>query len=179
MELKDILTKRRSVRKFNDKPVEVEKLQRVVERTLTAPSSRNSRSTRLWITQDKALLEHISEMRDYGAAFVKGASAAVLVMGDTSVTNLWKVNCSISATVLQLSIVEHGLASCWVHVDGRPRLQNEPEGEMAEDYLRSFLCIPENCKIECVIALGYSAFEPKPLPEWDSESTILWHTKRD
>ena len=77
MELKDILTKRRSVRKFSDKPVEVEKLQRVVERTLTAPSSRNSRSTRLWITQDKALLEHISKMRDYGAAFVKGASAAV------------------------------------------------------------------------------------------------------
>ena len=37
--------------------------------------------------------------------------------------------------------------------------------------------VPEGCEVECVIALGYSDFEPKPLPEWDSEATILWHTK--
>lgn len=174
MELKDILTKRRSVRKFSDKPVEVDKLQRAVERTLTAPSSRNSRSTRLWITQDKALLEHISQMRDYGAAFVKGASAAVLVMGDSSVTDLWEVNCSISATVLQMALVDEGLASCWVHVEGRPCLKDEPEGRQAEEHLRQKIALPENYRVLCVVALGYSDFEPAPLPPYNGEERVKW-----
>jgi nitroreductase len=132
-------------------------------------------TTRFLIVDDKATLEKMASLRDYGSSFMADATAAIVVMGDTTKTDLWRENCAISATMLQLSIVEHGLASCWVHVDGRPRLQNEPEGEMAEDYMRSFLSIPENCKIECVIALGYSDFEPKPLPEWNSEACILWH----
>ena len=90
-------------------------------------------------------------------------------------TDLWRENCAISATMLQLSIVAHGLASCWVLVGGRPRLKDVPEGEKADDYLKSFLTIPENCEIECVVALGYSDFEPKPLPEWDAEATVSWH----
>ena len=175
MEYKKVLAKRRSVRKFLPTQPSREVLLDIVHDALTAPSSRNMHTTRFLIVDDKATLEKMASLRDYGSSFMADATAAIVVMGDTTKTDLWRENCAISATMLQLSIVEHGLASCWVHVDGRPRLQNEPEGEMAEDYLRSFLCIPENCKIECVIALGYSDFEPKPLPEWDSEACILWH----
>ena len=175
MEFKQILAKRRSTRKFLPETPSRDVLTDIVRDALTAPSSRNMHTTHFLIVDDKATLEKMASLRDYGSSFMAGATAAIIVMGDTTKTDLWRENCAISATMLQLSIVEHGLASCWVHVDGRPRLQNEPEGEMAEDYLRSFLCIPENCKIECVIALGYSDFEPKPLPEWDSEACILWH----
>lgn len=174
MELKDILTKRRSVRKFNDKPVERQTLEHIVEQTLTAPSSRNSRSTRLWVTTDKSLLEHISQMRDYGAAFVKGASAAVLVMGDSAVSDLWEVNCAISATVLQLAIVDQGLASCWVHVAGRPCLKDEPEGKQAEEHLREKISLPESYRVLCVVALGYSDFEPASLPPYNGEERVKW-----
>ena len=175
MELKKILAKRRSTRKFLPETPSRDVLTDIVRDALTAPSSRNMHTTRFLIVDDKATLEKMASLRDYGSSFMADATAAIVVMGDTTKTDLWRENCAISATMLQLSIVEHDLASCWVHVDGRPRLQNEPEGEMAEDYLRSFLSIPENCKIECVIALGYSDFEPKPLPEWDSEACILWH----
>ena len=175
MEFKQILAKRRSTRKFLPETPSRDVLTDIVRDALTAPSSRNMHTTRFLIVDDKATLEKMASLRDYGASFLSEATAAIVVMGDTTKTDLWRENCAISATMLQLSIVEHGLASCWVHVGGRPRLQNEPEGEMAEDYLRSFLNIPEECKIECVIALGYSDFEPKPLPEWDSEACILWH----
>lgn len=175
MEFKQILAKRRSTRKFLPETPSRDVLTDIVRDALTAPSSRNMHTTHFLIVDDKATLEKMASLRDYGSSFMADATAAIVVMGDTTKTDLWRENCAISATMLQLSIVEHGLASCWVHVDGRPRLQNEPEGEMAEDYLRSFLNIPEECKIECVIALGYSDFEPKPLPEWDSEACILWH----
>ena len=177
MELKKILAKRRSVRKFLPEVPSREVLLDIVRDALTAPSSRNMHTTRFMIVDDRETLDKLAEMRDYGSSFLTDAPAAIVVMGDTTKTDLWRENCAISTTMLQLSIVDHGLASCWVHVGGRPRLQKEPEGEQAEEYLRSFLDIPGEWNIECVVALGYSDFEPKPLPEWDSESCILWHTK--
>ena len=82
-------------------------------------------------------------------------------------------NAAITATILQLACVDAGLASCWVHVDGRPRRREEPAGEQALDYLRTLLPLPEGCGVLCVVAAGYSDFEPAPLPAFDPRSRIL------
>ena len=177
MDFKSVIPKRRSVRKFSPTTSSREVVLDIIRDALTAPSSRNMHTTRFMVVDDRATIDKIADMRDYGSGFMTEAPVAIVVMGDTTKTDLWRENCAISATMLQLSIVNHGLASCWVHVAGRPCLQAEPEGVKAEEYLRTFLTIPEGCEVECVIALGYSDFEPKPLPEWDSASTILWHTK--
>lgn len=174
MELKKILEKRRSTRKFIDRKVEQDKLQRIVDMALTAPSSRNTRSTRLMVVSQPELLEHIATMRDYGSAFVKNAPAAILVMGDKTKSDLWLDNCVITATILQLAVVDEGLASCWVHVNNRPCLKDEPEGKRAEEHLREKLPIPENYGILCAIALGYSDFEPAPLPPYEGEERVMW-----
>ena len=177
MDFKEVLNKRRSVRKFLPEVPSHEVLLDIVNDANTAPSSRNMHTTRFMIVEDRETLDKMSVMRDYGSGFMTSAPAAIVVMGDTTKTDLWRENCAISATILQLSIVEHGLASCWVHVADRPRIHEQPDSERAETYLRSFLDIPEDWKVECIIALGYSDFEPKPLPEWDSEASILWHNK--
>ncbi len=174
MELKEILATRRSVRKYLDRTVEREKLQRIAEMALTAPSSRNTRSSRLWIVTDKRELEIISEMRDYGAAFVKNAPAAILVLGDKRVTDLWLDNCAITATTLQLAVVDEGLASCWVHVNDRPVKKDEPDGEKADDFLREKLGIGREYGILCAIALGYSDFQPADLPAYEGEERVKW-----
>ena len=174
MELKQILSSRRSTRKFLEREVERAKLERVIEMALTAPSSRNTRSTRLWVVTDKGQLQTISEMRDYGAAFVKNAPVAILVMGDKEKCDLWLDNCAITATTLQLAIVDEGLASCWVHVNDRPVKKDEPEGEKADCYLRRELQIPERYGILCAVALGYSDFQPAPLPAYEGEERVKW-----
>ncbi|MDE6374972.1 MAG: nitroreductase family protein, partial [Alistipes sp.] len=142
MEFKEIISKRRSIRKFDGRPVPREVVDRMLAAALSAPSSRNSRSTRFLVVDDPAVVARMAGMRDYGAGFMKGAPLAVVVLGDTSATDLWRENCAIAATVLQLSCVDEGLASCWVHVDGRPRLKEAPDGETAADFLRTFLPIP-------------------------------------
>jgi nitroreductase len=174
MELKKILSSRRSTRKFSDREVEKAKLQNIVDMALSAPSSRNTRSTRLWIVTDKGQLQTISEMRDYGAAFVKNAPVAILVMGDKEKSDLWLDNCAITATILQMAVVDEGLASCWVHVNDRPVKKDEPEGEKADDYLRRELQIPSRYGILCAVALGYSDFQPAPLPEYEGEERVKW-----
>lgn len=174
MELKKILSSRRSTRKFSDREVEKAKLQNIVDMALSAPSSRNTRSTRLWVVTNKGQLQTISEMRDYGAAFVKNAPVAILVMGDKEKSDLWLDNCAITATILQMAVVDEGLASCWVHVNDRPVKKDEPEGEKADDYLRRELQIPSRYGILCAVALGYSDFQPAPLPEYEGEERVKW-----
>lgn len=174
MEFKTILEKRRSTRKFLPRKVEHDKLQRIVDMALQAPSSRNCRSTRLLVVEQPEMLEKIAAMRDYGSAFVSGAAAAILVMGDRRVTDLWIDNCAITATVLQLAVVDEGLASCWVHVNGRPCRVKEPDGKQADEYLRDLLPIPDDYGILCAIALGYSDFTPAPLPPYEGEERVKW-----
>ena len=157
MEFKEIIARRHSVRKFTDQPVEREIIDEMIAEAMTAPSSRNTRSTGFMIVEDKSLLEAIAEMRESGSAFVKDAAAAIVVLGDADKTDLWVENCSISATYLMLSAVEKGLGSCWVHVNGRLRDKKDESKGYAEQYVRDLLGIKDNMRILCIIALGHES----------------------
>ncbi len=174
MEFKEVVSKRRSVRKFSPRAVEREVIESILESALSAPSSRNSHSTSFVVVTRPEILERIALMRDYGSAFVKNAPAAILILGDRTKTDLAEVNCSISATTLQLAITDAGLSSCWVHVAGRPQKQAEPEGAQAIEVVRELLPIPEECDVLCAIAFGYSDFEPSPLPEFDRAALVTF-----
>ncbi|MFI3285238.1 MAG: nitroreductase family protein [Rikenellaceae bacterium] len=172
MELKEILEKRRSIRKFSEKEVSRETIAALVEATFKAPSSRNSRSTHLIVIGNKQIIEQLSTMRDYGSSFIKGAPLFILIAGDRDATDLWEVNCSISATLLQLAATDLGLASCWVHVDARPQLKSEPQGATAEEHIRKYIDIPSNLSLLCGIAIGYSDFTPADLPQFDAATHL-------
>jgi nitroreductase len=140
----------------------------------TAPSSKNTRSTRFMVVDDPAMLGRMSLMRDFGSSFLATAPCAVLVLGDAGATDLWVDNAAIAATILQLAAVEAGLGSCWVHVNGRPQRHEEPDGHTAEEHLREFLAIPAQWRPLCVIALGYPLEPAKPHAERDDNDKIVW-----
>lgn len=173
MEFKEVIAKRRSIRKFTDRRVPGEVIDRLLAAALSAPSARNTRTTRFLVVDDPELLGRMATMRDYGSGFVKNAPLAIVVLGDTTTSDLWRENAAISATILQLACVDEGLGSCWVHINGRPRLKDDPQGEQAIDYLRTFLPIPAECEALCAIAIGYSDFEPAPLPPHDDSQRIV------
>ncbi len=82
MQFSELIDKRRSTRRFTDRKVENDTLRRIMEQALKAPSAKNTRSTRLMAVTDPAKLEAMASMRDMGAAFLPGAAAAIVVMGD-------------------------------------------------------------------------------------------------
>ena len=155
MDFLEVIEKRKSVRRYSDKPVEREVLEAIVKVAETAPSSRNSKSSAFMIIEDKDTLEALSQMRDYGASPLKSAQAGIVVMGDTSKTDLWVDNCAISATFIQLAVTAMDLVSCWIHVNGRPVLKDEPEGAKSEDYVSELLGIKDELRPYCVVAIGY------------------------
>lgn len=160
-----MLAARHSVRKFEDREVPREIIDEILEEAQLAPSSKNTKSSAFMVVEDPDTIAAISEMRESGSTFVKGAPAVIVVLGDKTKTDLWEVNCSISTTYILLSAVEHGLGSCWVQVGGRPRSKyaadpdpavraEHPQGS-AEDYVRELLGIKPEFGILCVVALGY------------------------
>lgn len=157
MEYKELIAKRHSVRKFTDEPVDREIIDEMIEEAQSAPSSKNCKSTGFMVIEDKSTLEAISQMREFGSAFVAGAPAAIIVLGDADKSDLWVDNASICTTYLMLSAVDKGLGSCWVHVNGRPRCKTDVSKGSAEDYLRELLGIKDNMRVLCVLALGYEA----------------------
>ena len=155
MDFLEVIEKRHSVRKYSDRPVEKELLDAIVKVAQTAPSSRNSKSSAFMIIEDRDTLDALSQMRDYGASPLKSAQAAIIVMGDESKTDLWVDNCAISATFIQLAITAMDLVSCWIHINGRPCLKDEPQGAKSEDYVRELLGIREGLRPYCAVAIGY------------------------
>lgn len=156
MDFLEVIEKRKSVRKYADRPVEREVLDAIVKVAQTAPSSRNSKSSAFMIIEDRDTIDALSQMRDYGASPLKSAQAAIVVMGDTSKTDLWVDNCAISATFIQLAVTAMDLVSCWIHVNDRPRLKDEPQGARADDYVAELLGIKDGLRPYCIVAIGYS-----------------------
>lgn len=165
MDFFEVVEQRRSLRKFSDRTVERSAIEKIIDAAELAPSSRNSRSTRFLVVTDRLLIDHIALMRDYGSSFLRGAPAVVLVMGDVQISDLWLDNAAIAATYIQLAAEASGLGSCWVHVNGREHQQGKPQMGLAEEYLRTFLPIPAECRVLCAIALGYSPYDkPRERP---------------
>ena len=155
MNFLEVIEKRRTHRKYSDRPVDREILDAIVRVAQTAPSSRNSKSTAFMIIEDRDTLDALSQMRDYGASPLKGAQAGILVLGDTTKTDLWVDNCAISATFIQLAVTAMDLVSCWIHINGRLCLKDEPDGRKSDDYVRELLGIREGLRPYCAVAIGY------------------------
>ncbi len=171
----ETILKRRSVRKFDGRQVPREVVDKILEATMTAPSSKNVRSTRIAVSTSKDVARNVAEMRSTGTAFVSEAPLLFFIMGDSSASDLWRINSSISATVLQLAVEDLGLGSCWVHVDGRPHNEDEPKGMTAQEWLREKVDgLPREFEILCVVAVGYPAEPQRERKKTDDSDKIFF-----
>ena len=79
MSLLDIAKKRYSVRKYEDKPVEKEKLEKILACAHVAPTAANLQPVKLLVVQDKERLKSIAK-----AGNIYNAPLAIIVCADHS-----------------------------------------------------------------------------------------------
>lgn len=161
----DLLRNRRSVRKFQNREVEDEKIDTILKGALTAPTSKNRRQCEFIVVKEKEKLEKLSQCREHGSQFLAGAPLAVIVAVDGEPYDIWIEDASIAAIIIQLAAHSLGLKTRWVQVRNR----QHDENTSTEAYLKETLEIPESVKVECVIAIGYGAEEKKA---YDEESLL-------
>ncbi len=164
---RDLVKIRRSIRKFQDKRVEIEVVKDILKATLMAPSSKRSQPWQFVVVDENDKLDAMSRCREMGCKFLADAPMAVVVLADESLSDVWVEDASIVAAYMQLAAEDAGLGSCWVQVRNR----KTPAGDdTTENYLRDLLSIPEHYRVECIVALGYKAEEKNPF----DESKLKW-----
>ena len=159
----DLLFQRRSSRKYKDVKVEKEKVEQLVQAALLAPSARSVYSQRFIVIDDKDLLNRLSKAREQGSSFLKDAPLAIVVLGDSSVIDVWTEDATISATMIQLVAESLGLGSCWIQIRNR----QHSSSKTSEEYIQDILEIPSEIRVQCIIAIGYPGEEKPPRSQKD------------
>ena len=170
MALLDIIRQRKSVRDFLDRPVEREKIMKCLEAARLAPSACNSQPWKFIIVDDKQLKDKLYKAAFGGIYFInsfcKMAPVIVVVISEKGKfiarigalfrgTRYYLIDIGIACEHFILQAEELGLGTCWI-------------GWFNERAVKSILNIPQQKKIDILIALGY--YDRKKLgPEHDRE----------
>ena len=154
----DAVRNRRSIRHFQDRPVEPEKIELLQEAMLRAPSSRNLKPWRFVFVTHAESLAALAHVRPQYAESIGRAPLGVAICADSSVSDCWIEDASIAAATLQLAAADSGLGSCWIQI----RARQHEDGLPAQDHVREILGLPEELSVLCLIAVGYPAEEKAP-----------------
>ena len=154
MDFWHLIEGRRSIRRYKKDPVEPEKVAKILEAALRAPSSRNLKPWEFIAVTEPELLAKLAEARKHNA-FLKDAPLAIVVCADSEKCDVWVEDAAIAATFTGLAATALGLGHCWLQIRKR---DHSPE-QTAEEYVRAVLKIPSHLKVEAIIAIGYPAEE--------------------
>jgi len=159
----NLANKRRSVRKYLDKPVDREKIMSCIEAARQAPSAHNVQPWKYLIVDDPELKNKLCDAAFSGVffvnKFVKRAPVVIVVIAEPDfvanrlgaiVQGLQFYLLDIGASIehLLLRAAEQGLGTCWL-------------GWYSEQRAKKVLNIPKSKKIASMICLGHPA-EEKP-----------------
>ncbi len=156
----EILRTRRSIRKYQDKPIDQESLDILKEALLRCPSGRSINPWTFIFVDNPGLLERLSRSKECGSDFLKGAALGIVVCGDETKTDVWIEDCSIPSIVVQVTAHSLGLGTCWIQIRNRFHSKEIT----SEEYIRGILGIPTHLRVECIISIGHPAETKAPVP---------------
>jgi len=170
----DIIKARRSIRKYLDKPISKEIIDKLIEAAKWAPSGMNEQPWGFIVVQDKLLIKELSDRSiPYINKMIEGnpkfigykkrmkvkdfnifyhAPCVIIILGRADVF-FYQNDCAMTAQNLMLAATSMGIGSCWV-------------GMMStldkDKWFRENFQLPDNYRVVAPIALGY--FENKDIP---------------
>lgn len=159
MSFLDLAKKRFSVRKFEDRKVEEEKLLQILEAGRIAPTAANIQPHRIIVVQEETGLQKLQN-----STKIYGAPLALIVCADHS--KAWKrpldgkdmvdIDATIITDHMMLQATDLGLGSLWICY-------------FKPDVLKQDFNIPEEVEPVNILALGYNA-GPVASPDRHSEA---------
>ncbi len=150
----ELAEKRYSVRKYSDREIEQEKLDRILHAGLVAPTAANRVPQRVFVLKSDEAMQKARTVTRY----CFNAPMALLICYD--VQKSWKaadghdsghVDAAIAITQMMLEAFEEGIGSCWVR------------GFNRNDVIKVFE-LPDNLEPVALLPIGYPAEDSKPYP---------------
>lgn len=180
MDFEELVIKRRSIRRFADKPVSVGLLKNLISTSTLAPSAGNEQPWKFIILNGKDLLKEISEdcknnllkrinknpddfASRYRHMFEKpefnifyNAPSLIIILGDSGIKNL-TIDCTLAASYLMLSAASKGLGTCWINF-----------ALAMSDSIKLNIGVPEGHTMVAPIIVGY----PETIPNTPARKTV-------
>ncbi|MBC8528661.1 nitroreductase family protein [Christensenellaceae bacterium NSJ-44] len=162
-----VIFNRRSVRSYQDRPVEREKLELLLKAAMAAPSARNSKPWAFVVVDQP---ESMNALRDTMLFGKYNAPAAIVVCGDMSKTQegekggFWIEDCSAALENILIAAVGLDLGTVWL--GSYPNSAQYPA-------VQKTLGLPDTLVPLGVVYIGYPAEKPEPRTQYD-EAAIHW-----
>jgi nitroreductase len=154
MDVFTAIKQRSSVRAYQDKEVEEDKLRKILEAARLSPSSSNRQEWKFIIVKNKETRRKLSNAA-MGQTSIAEAPIVIVACGtDTKSIMLcgqpsYTVDVSIACSFMILQAYELGLGTCWI-------------GAFKEDEVKKILKIPESARVVAMTPLGYPNQPPSP-----------------
>jgi nitroreductase len=156
----NVITARKSIRMFLDKPVEADKMNRIFEAARLAPSASNRQEWRFVVLDDKQVIGKVA-LASCIQTFIGNAPAVIAACAETGGHVMqcgqpsYPIDVAIALDHISLAAVALGLGTCWI-------------GMFGEAKVKKILGIPEKVRVVALMVLGYpadpAAEEKKRLP---------------
>lgn len=166
MDVFTAIQNRRSIRKYMDKPVEEEKLHRILEAARLSPSAKNQQNWKFIVVKDGEIRRRLVE-EAIKQPFV-GQAPIIIVSCGTEPDSIMKcgqprytVDLSIATAYMILEAYEQGLGTCWL-------------GSFNENKVKEILGIPEKVRVVAITPLGYPSETPSPKPRKDLKEIVCF-----
>jgi nitroreductase len=169
MNIIDTIYTRRSIRRYQEKPVEKEKIEWLLKAAMAAPSAMNIKPWEFVAVTDPDVMAKIRS----SLMFAKfNAPAAIAVCGNTSffkhanATRFWVQDCSAATQNILLAAVSLGLGTVWLGVH---------PVHVFTKRISEILALPKHVIPLNVIYVGYPA-EEKPARTQYDERRVHWES---
>jgi nitroreductase len=165
MELKEVLLKRRSVRKFTDQAVPQEYIDELLHAAMSGPSACNKRPWAFYVVENEGVLEQLRRATHFSNFQAK---LAMVVCGDLAralpqkLAPFWVQDCSAATENILLRAADLGLGAVWCGI----YLQKRGEKKVSEVLGLDAKHIPLN-----IIWVGHPEEEPVP-GDWYNEKNV-------
>ncbi|MDD2190322.1 MAG: nitroreductase family protein [Eubacteriales bacterium] len=160
--------KRRSIRKYLDKPVESDKIKTILRAAMYAPSADNTRPWHFIVVHDRSIIAEFQRIQEW-ANMLSEAPVLIVVCGDLDKPHdevYYLEDCAAATQNMLLAAYELQLGTCWLGI--------VPKSKCAED-LKKLFNLPDRIEPYCGVAVGYPA-QTRETRERYNESLIHTNT---
>lgn len=164
----EAIKKRKSIRKFDSKKVESEKVENMLKAAMRAPSGMNGQPWEFVVVDDEEILQKMKNF-SMGTLALETAPMAIVVLEkevvkrrDMGITFLASQDLGACTENLWLQAIEEGLGAGWMGVC---------PGSEGQRLLSKILNLPDNVKAYAVMAIGYPAegVDLEPVDRYDAK----------
>lgn len=155
----ELLTERRSLRRFENRSVSDELLWQIFELCRTSPTSHNTQCYYYLVVRDREKIERLAALRGSSTAPLARSPVAVAICADPNRTKRPEQDSCIAAYHFILAAELFGLGTCWLAAMNR---------QEAKDILE----IDQEQCIATITPLGYPAEIPKPIKRREAHDFV-------